>query len=163
MIGTTGQEGPTGSYIVGRPALYSERDGCCLPLVLYYDPNTVFKSWGLMVQSSSLIENSETFSQDLVDITAQSLGLISYELHDLIIHEYNVTKNETALSFYATELYELFEDANHILHASPHYLLGSWLNSANSLGTNITESQLYEWNARTIITLWAAPEVIIFW
>jgi len=41
-----------------------------------------------------------------------------------------------------------------LLGASEEFLLGPWLESAKALGTTDDEKKLYEWNARTQVTMW---------
>lgn len=41
-----------------------------------------------------------------------------------------------------------------LLSSRPEFMLGSWLQQARNLGTTPEEKQLYEWNARTLITVW---------
>ena len=44
-----------------------------------------------------------------------------------------------------------------MLSTRREFLLGPWVASARALGTDAREKALYEWNAKTQITLWGKP------
>jgi alpha-N-acetylglucosaminidase len=48
----------------------------------------------------------------------------------------------------------LMLDLDHLLACHSQFLLGTWLESAKSWGRTPEEQQHYEWNARTMYTLW---------
>ena len=49
---------------------------------------------------------------------------------------------------------QILKDMEQLLASDPHFLLGDWLESAKAKATNSDESDLYEWNARTQISVW---------
>ncbi|HEV3025096.1 MAG TPA: alpha-N-acetylglucosaminidase C-terminal domain-containing protein, partial [Pirellulales bacterium] len=56
---------------------------------------------------------------------------------------------------------ELIDDMDDLVSTQESTLLGKWLKDAKSLATNDAERKLYEWNARTQITLWGPPNGIL--
>jgi alpha-N-acetylglucosaminidase len=53
---------------------------------------------------------------------------------------------------------QLIRDMDELLATREELLLGRWIENAKRWGTTEDERRLYEWNARTIITLWGAQE-----
>lgn len=49
---------------------------------------------------------------------------------------------------------KLLQDLEAITGTNEQFLLGKWLKDARSLGETDQEKRFYEWNARTIITIW---------
>jgi alpha-N-acetylglucosaminidase len=49
---------------------------------------------------------------------------------------------------------DILSDMEELLATDKHFLLSNWLESAKSKAVNQEESFMYEWNARTQITLW---------
>ncbi|RNA17679.1 alpha-N-acetylglucosaminidase isoform X2 [Brachionus plicatilis] len=49
---------------------------------------------------------------------------------------------------------EILDDMEELLASDDHYLLSSWLKKAKSKGSNRDERILYEFNARSQLTLW---------
>ena len=54
---------------------------------------------------------------------------------------------------YAADVMELADDIDMLLSARKEFLLGPWVESAKAYGTTDAERDLYEWNAKTQITL----------
>lgn len=55
---------------------------------------------------------------------------------------------------------ETLEDMEILLASDEHFLLGNWINEARSRGFNEQESDLYELNARSQITIWGTEETL---
>jgi len=49
----------------------------------------------------------------------------------------------------------LYSDIDRLLAANQNFLLGNWLESAKRWGKTEEERKHYEWNVKTIITLWS--------
>jgi alpha-N-acetylglucosaminidase len=54
----------------------------------------------------------------------------------------------------AGQMIDILNDMDDLLGTDNHFLLSNWLNSAKAKATNRDESYMYEWNARTQITVW---------
>jgi alpha-N-acetylglucosaminidase len=64
-------------------------------------------------------------------------------------------KDRDRLKVAADKMNALFNDIDRLLAANQNFLLGNWLESAKRWGKTEEERKHYEWNARTIITLWS--------
>ena len=49
---------------------------------------------------------------------------------------------------------ETLSDLDTLLGSDPHFLLGSWTQSALNFSTSINETILYDLNSRNQVTLW---------
>ena len=59
-----------------------------------------------------------------------------------------------ALKAARQKLLKLFDDLEAITGTNENFLLGTWLEQARSWGDTPEEKAYYEWNARTIISIW---------
>jgi alpha-N-acetylglucosaminidase len=67
----------------------------------------------------------------------------------------------TYFSLASQYLIDLLNDMETILASDSRFLLGNWLLSAKKLATNSDERALYEWNARTQVTLWGKNYTLV--
>ena len=93
------------------------------------------------------------FRYDLVDVSRQSLQLLALPLYKDVLAAYT-NKSQQQLLAAGEKLLEIFDDMDTVLSSNEYFLLGKWLSSAKSLGTNDEEKSLYELNARNQVTLW---------
>jgi len=55
---------------------------------------------------------------------------------------------------YSAEFIQLIDDMDTLLSTHPDFLLGKWIEDARSWGITPEEKNLYEFNARDLVTLW---------
>lgn len=111
-------------------------------------------AWKLLLNCSNDLQQAETYREDLAAVTAQALGDTAYTLHLEIVEVFNVTKNVTRFATLSDRFLELVKDLDEVMGSVESQLLGQWLSNARGWGTTTAESNLYEWNARTQITVW---------
>lgn len=144
-------EGGPESIITGRPTF--EQNTAWTNTMLTYDPMQLVKAWDLFIKASDSLKNSDGFQYDLVDVTRQVLGnyanVLQQEAADAFHHHDQPRFSETADRFLA-----LIDDMNTLLGTRKDFLLGIWLADARSWGKTTAEKDLYEFNARDLITLW---------
>ena len=70
-------------------------------------------------------------------------------------------KDLAAFKVATRKFQELIDDMDLLVSTQESTLLGKWIKDAKSLATNDAERKLYEWNARTQITLWGPPNGIL--
>lgn len=93
------------------------------------------------------------FCLDLLEAARQSVNNLSWYMIEKIKNSYKA-KDLTALSYWGEELLGLFDLQSALLRTNKNYLLGTWLEKAKRLGRTPAEKTYFEWNARTLITLW---------
>lgn len=59
-----------------------------------------------------------------------------------------------AFKQYAAQFITLMDDIDRLLATRKDFLLGNWLAAARANGVTLQEKNLYEFNARDLITLW---------
>jgi alpha-N-acetylglucosaminidase len=140
------------SIIVGRPSLNMGNDWR-VDTVKHYDPWPVVKAWQLFIKSANELKGSDGFGYDLVDITRQVMANYANELQPKMMKAYNA-HNIAGFKHYSTEFLQLMDDMDALLSTRQDFLLGKWINEARANGITPQESDLYERNARDLITLW---------
>lgn len=90
---------------------------------------------------------------DLLEAARQSISQISWYFIEKIKDSYK-GKDVSALSYWGNELLGLFDLQTALLKTDKSHLLGTWLEKAKNLGRTPAEKTYFEWNARTLITLW---------
>jgi alpha-N-acetylglucosaminidase len=139
------------SIIVGRPDLDMKKDGP--DTTPNYDPQLLVKAWALFIQSAPELQVSDGFRFDLVDVTRQVLGNYANTIEPKIMMAYK--QNDTAaFKQYTAAFIQLMDDMDELLGTRRHFLLGAWIADARANGITPKERNLYEFNARDLVTLW---------
>jgi alpha-N-acetylglucosaminidase len=130
--------------IIGRPG-FTEKD-----ITL---PESPAKGMKLLIQASDSLKNNDAFQFDIVNLSRQIFG--QYAGHLL----FEITKSYKAknLKKFDIEVFEFKTLANKIeelLSSREEFLFSKWVADSRERATNKKEEQLYEWNARAIITTW---------
>ncbi|MDB4919699.1 alpha-N-acetylglucosaminidase [Mucilaginibacter sp.] len=148
-------EGGPESIIVARPTLKKTIDR--VNTKLEYDPLKLLKAWRLFMQASDSLKLSDGFEYDLVDITRQVLANYASPLQQKIAAAYR-EKDQPGFKKYCGEFLQLMDDIDALLNMWQDFLLGKWINEARANGVTDEEKNLYEFNARDLITLWGDKE-----
>lgn len=99
-------------------------------------------------------KNNEAYIYDLVDITRQLFANESWRLVYGIQDAYKANDID-AFSERAQRFLKRFDMLEKLVSTHKNFLLGPWLERAKSLGKSEPERRWLEWNARTLITVWA--------
>jgi alpha-N-acetylglucosaminidase len=146
------RRGGTASIIAGRPNLNMAHDWR-VDTTMSYDPRLLVRAWQLFIQSADELKKSDGFQYDLVDITRQVLANYANIVQPEIIKAYKLN-NAEGFKKYSSDFLQLMDDMDELLGTRKDFLLGKWLNEARANGITQQESDLYEFNARDLITLW---------
>lgn len=123
------------------------------PFAWDFDVSKLAKSAELLLDEAPEFENVETYSFDLTNIYRELLFSQTHRLINNLSVAYQ-EKNAEALDKSSQDLLKLFDDLEAITATNENFLLGKWLEDAKSWGTTAEEKAYYEWNARTIVTIW---------
>lgn len=140
------------SIITSRPT-FKTNPGGTTTTKLPYEPIELVKAWNHLINASSGLKKSDGFLFDIVDVTRQVLANYASELQKQMTTDYK-NKNVRLFRESSARFIRLISDMDDLLATRKDFLLGSWLEGARSWGTNVDESNLYERNARDLITLW---------
>lgn len=154
MMRNHSQQGTTESVFCARPDLKIEHTSSWGTTKMYYEPIDLLPAWDLFMESTSQLEGINTFEYDLIDITRQVLTNYGQWLHNKMSEAYN-KKNSKEFKKYSNSFIELIKDQDDLLNSKKEFMLGPWLNAARKWGNNKVEKDLYEFNARTLITTWS--------
>jgi len=152
--GGLGEGGPE-SIIVSRPMtdVWGER----VRTKLDYEPAKLVKAWSLFVEEADVLKGSDGFRYDLVDITRQVLANYALPLQQKWVLAY-LQHDMAGYDQYTREFLELMDDMDGLLATRREFLLGRWIGDARRCGVDGAEKDLYEKNARDLITLWGDKE-----
>lgn len=151
---TRRQEGGVESIFCGRPRLDIENVSTWGPKSYYYDQQAMVKASKYLFVDYEILKDSEGYLYDIVDVTRQALSDIGRFQYEKWVQAYQNKELETFKRESQTFL-EMVLKMDELLSAHPDFLLGTYLEQARALGGTEKEKDYLEWNARTIITLWA--------
>jgi len=144
-------EGGPESIIVARPTF--NKQGHWARTILDYDSVALVQVWKTFVGEANNFQHSDGFAYDLVDITRQVLANYASQLQQKIAA--TVAQNDSAaFKKYSREFLELIDDMDNLLNTRADFLMGKWIKEARDCGIDPAEKDLYELNARNVITLW---------
>lgn len=137
---------PTIAKITERVSAYS-----------YYQPLDIVPAWEYMLAASGQLKENNSFQYDLVDLGRQVLANYSNELQE----EYRLAVEQKDIAAHRAirgAFLELIDDMEQLMSTRKEFMLGPWVEAARSWGTTEEEKDLYEINARNLLTLWHGPE-----
>lgn len=142
------------SPLVRRPSFNMNTD-------LWYDPADLFEAWRLFMEAAPSLMSKETFRYDLVDVTRQVLQDLATYFYQDIRDAFHSKKMPELLTSGGVLVYDLLPELNRLLNSERNFLLGSWLEQAQSFALDEPEAQLYDMNARNQLTLWGPSGEIL--
>ncbi|MDN3583098.1 alpha-N-acetylglucosaminidase [Mucilaginibacter flavus] len=148
-------EGGQESIIVARPTFKKSIDRVLTKLD--YDPAKLVKAWGLLINAADSLKQSDGFNYDIVDVTRQVLANYASPLQQKMADAYQ-RKDLQQFKLYSSRFLELMDDMDALLSTRKDFLLGKWINEARANGITDKEKNLYEFNARDLVTLWGDKE-----
>ncbi|ASU36370.1 alpha-N-acetylglucosaminidase [Mucilaginibacter xinganensis] len=148
-------EGGPESIIVARPTMRPTIDRVLTKL--NYDPKELVKAWSLLIAAAGSLEKSDGFQYDLVDVTRQVLANYATPLQQKMVAAYK-GGDKNGFKKYSTAFLQLMDDMDALLSTRKDFLLGKWINEARANGITDAEKNLYEFNARDLVTLWGDKE-----
>ena len=154
--GHSKQPGPTQSVINQRPTKTGEdKVFNWKSTVLYYDKVKLENACIHLYKAFDELSESDSYLYDLVDTTRQALANKSQDLLDALLKDFSNRDlehfNQSSKAFI-----DLILDQDRLLKSRKEFLLGPWLEQAKGQGHTQEEKDLYEFNARTLITTWAS-------
>jgi len=148
------QQGTTESILCARPSIDIKKVSTWGTLKLYYNPEELLEAWTLFINETDKFNNNEGFKYDLLDITRQVLANYAQVVYNRMIVAYN-DHNKADFEKAGLDFLQLLNDQDSLLSSHENFMLGKWIADARKRGTNDTEKDLFEFNARTLITTWS--------
>lgn len=143
----------TGTFLCERPGFYNPKMTYRTSPIPDYDNNILGDALKNLLNCSDAFRNLDTYQFDVVNLTRQFISPLAYYW---ILDLENAYKKKDVKEFLKMKsMYiNLIKDFDVLLSTKKEYLLGGWVESAKKWGDNKAEKDLYEWNARNLITLW---------
>ena len=113
-------------------------------------------AWKSLLDASDQLADQDTYKFDVINVTRQALGSLSSLYVRQMINAFHA-KDHKAMKVASDKLQELVLDIDTQLGTHDEFLLGTWLERAKRWATTDQQRRHYEWNTRTIITLWGKP------
>ncbi|MBE6254523.1 MAG: alpha-N-acetylglucosaminidase [Prevotella sp.] len=140
------QQGTTESVFLMRPSLTAGTVSSWANSTWYWDFADLRTALREMLSVSDELKDNDNYRYDLVDITRQALADYGKVLLDEIKMKTERLKMEEFLG--------LILDQDRLLGTRSELRLGRWTEAARALGSSPAEKDLYEKNARMLLTTW---------
>jgi alpha-N-acetylglucosaminidase len=121
-----------------------------------FDHATFRRAWELLLAAGDRLAGNDAYQRDLVDVSQQALATVAVALGKDLARAC-ATRSLPAFREAADRMLRLVADLDRLVATRPEYLLGTWIASARRWGTTPAEQDRFEWNARTLVTLWGKP------
>ena len=126
----------------------------------YWESAELRKALGEMLSVADHFANlpagnaAANYRHDLVDIMRQCLADLGRNFLLSSTGTQESTKKVVGQDSGASRFLQLILDQDRLLGTLPEFRLGSWTEAARGLGTSVAEKDLYEKNARMLLTTW---------
>ena len=152
------EQGCHESVFCARPSLDVRQVSSWAETTDYYEPDSVIRAAQLMREASAEITHpNDNFRYDLVDICRQANAEKGRLIYNEIVAAYKA-KDRQMFRHTTQRFLALLLEQDSLLATMPDFTLKRWIDQARALGTTPAESDHYEWNARTQITIWGNRE-----
>ncbi len=151
----TNPDGGRQSVLTLRPVFEPDTSKLTCPRN-FFARDSLLQAWDSMMLCAEELAPSDGFRYDLVDVTRQAMAELLDSLHYEVQKAYHA-RDIARFERRSAGVLELIGEIDALLSTRREFLLGPWVESARALGTDAGEKALYEWNAKTQITLWGKP------
>ena len=148
-----GPEPAMESPLLARPALTVKTVSPWASFERDYDVTQVWTAWDELLAAADRLGGVDPFRYDLVDVARQSLADLSLPLQREVTKAW-IAGDQVRYAAAKARFLELGADLDALLATRREFLLGPWLADARRWGTTPAEADLYERNARQLITVW---------
>ena len=151
----TNQQGVSEPIVCARPALSVNSVSTWSTSNIYWNVNDVVTAADLILSQRNAL-SGKNYEYDVVDIVRQTLSDYSNVLLKQINAAYKA-KNIARFNALSDRFLDLILHQDKLLNTVPDFMLGTFISSARNLGNTKAEKDLYEKNARLLVTAWG-PE-----
>ncbi|HVT86828.1 MAG TPA: alpha-N-acetylglucosaminidase [Chitinophagaceae bacterium] len=143
----------TGTFLCERPGFYNPKLAYRTSPIPDYDPKILGDALDNLLKCSDEFKNLDTYQFDVVNLTRQFISPLAYYW---ILDLQDAYQKKDLNQFLKVKVLfiNLIKDFDVLLATRKEYLLGRWVESAKKWGETKEEKDLYEFNARNLITLW---------
>jgi alpha-N-acetylglucosaminidase len=143
----------TGTFLCERPGFYDKKMAYRTSPVPDYNTDTLNMALENLLKCSGEFKDVQSYQFDVVNLTRQVISPLAYYWILDLKDAYDKKDLDRFLKIKGQFL-TLIKDFDILLSTRKEYLLGRWIEDAKRWGRSESERELYEWNARNLITLW---------
>ncbi len=136
-----------------RPALEINQAAPWGSTKTFYSQQKITKACKMLINCADALKNADTYLYDLVDLTRQCMYEPAKTIHQNMVTAYT-NKNIENFNKYSEQFLELITDLDKLLQTRHDFLLGRWISEAREVAPTEREKDLFEKNARMLITYW---------
>ena len=148
------QQGTTESVFLMRPALKPGTVSSWAFSNWYWDLTDLRMALSEMLSVSDALKDNENYRYDLVDLMRQALADLGKLTLDSIQSSFEDGQMSNVKCQLCDRFLALILDQDRMLATRSEFRLGRWTEMARALGTTAEEKELYEKNARMLLTTW---------
>lgn len=150
-------EGAPESVVNARPAFQIRSASSWGTAVIGYDKHEFERAVRLLLEDYDVLKQSDGYLFDLADCLKQVLSNTAQEYHNSMVRAYR-EKNLAVFDDCSARFFRLIGLTEQVLGVRKEFLLGTWLRGAQELAAETDDftRDLYEFNARALITTWGA-------
>lgn len=150
-------EGAPESVVNARPGLDISSVSCCGRTTIQYDKAKFEDAVALLLKDYDKLSDSAGYQYDLATVLEQLLANSAQEYQHMMTDAFREKDLEKFKSV-SQKFLEIIDMVNNVTGTQESYLVGTWINQAKALGANADEftKELYEFNARALITTWGS-------
>ena len=158
----TAYNGGIGSSVVAaRPTLSVHKADPNYNVQVFHHPVHFADAWAELVKASNSIKATPGYNFDLIEVGSQVLSNYALAKYNECMFAWR-KKDLKAFQKASKEYLELLDDLDKLLATNKMRMLGTWISQARRWGTNDKEKNLYEYNARCLVTLWESDHAALF-
>ena len=116
-------------------------------------PEVLVESWRALHDAVQHVPEGAPLERDFVDVSAEILSRRFHQLQRLASVSF-ASRDVKAFDNSSASMLELLEGLDQLLGVRCEYVLSSWTGRARSWARSAEEAELYESNARRLVTLW---------
>lgn len=147
------EENAVGSTVASRPQLLPVMTGACCYSKVFYDTKLFEKAAGIFACVADDFSHSDGYQYDLCDIVRQALSNRFYT-NQIDYKSAYESKDLVKVKSLAHAQLEILKDMDKLLSHRSEMCLNRWLSDAHSLASDEEEKKYFDFNARTLITVW---------
>lgn len=146
-------EGTVESLFCARPGINLKKVSTWGSSILYYDSDYTRQAAEKLLSVADKFKDNANFQYDLVDVLRQSIADRGNDLSAKIGKAYE-DKDIERFKALSNSFLLAIQCQDRLLATQKDFTVGNWLEQAKSLSRINENKDLYEWNARTLITVW---------
>lgn len=151
------QQGCRESIFCARPSLHPTQASTWASTKYIYDHSQLRQAATLLLESASDHTPNKNLQYDIVDVTRQYIADEARAIIDSL-HIGYTARNICSYKNHAKRFLQLLDKQNTLLGTIKDFRVGTWIEDARNCAPDSTTTNIFEKNARRLITTWGDRE-----